>query len=64
MSTSLPRYLRMEVHQTVLERVYEGITVVGAYQRSHPSSVVFKGEKRDKPFNWQRPTSTVTDKHL
>ncbi len=63
MGTSLPRYLDMKIHQTFLERVYEGITIVGAYRRS-PPSVIFQGEKRDKPFNWQRPTARVVDGHL
>lgn len=63
MGTSLPRYLGMKVHQTVLERAYEGITVVGTYRRSHPS-IVFQGEKQDKPFNWQRPTARVANNHL
>ena len=63
MGDSLPRYLGMKVHQTILERVYEEITVVGAYRRSR-SSIVFQGEKQDKPFNWQRPTARVVDNHL
>src|ERR1043166_1598634 len=52
MGSSLRQYLRIKVHQKVLERAYDGITIVGAYVRSNPS-VIFQGEKRDKPFNWQ-----------
>lgn len=63
MGTSLPRYLRMKVHQTILERPYDEIVVIGAYSRSHPS-IIFQGEKRDKPFNWQRPTARVADDRL
>ncbi|KAK0630272.1 hypothetical protein B0T17DRAFT_506757 [Bombardia bombarda] len=65
MGHSLPRYLEMKVHQAVLERPYDEITVLGAHQRSTPS-IIFKGEKRDKPFNWQRPTARVSPngKHL
>src|SRR5690348_5538019 len=63
MGSSLRQYLRIKVHQKVLERAYDGITIVGAYVRSHPS-VIFQGEKRDKPFNWQRPTARVIDNHL
>lgn len=63
MNTSLPRYLRMKVHQSVLERVYEGITVVSAYKRSH-TSIIFQGERQNKPFNWQRPTARVVDNHF
>jgi hypothetical protein len=63
MGDSLPRYLGMKVHQSILERVYEEITIVGKYRRSHPS-IVFQGEKKDKPFNWQRPTARVADNRL
>ncbi|KAL6695504.1 hypothetical protein J3F84DRAFT_408499 [Trichoderma pleuroticola] len=63
MGTSLPRYLDLKVHQAVRERAYDGITVVGAYRRSYPSTV-FQGEKRDKPFNWQRPTARIVNNHL
>ncbi|UKZ83831.1 hypothetical protein TrVFT333_011644 [Trichoderma virens FT-333] len=63
MGTSLPRYLDIKVHQAVRERAYDGITVVGAYSRSYPSTI-FQGEKTDKPFNWQRPTARIVDNHL
>ncbi|KAL7928900.1 hypothetical protein V8C35DRAFT_325528 [Trichoderma chlorosporum] len=63
MGTSLPRFLDLKVHQAVRERAYDGITVVGAYRRSYPSTV-FQGEKRDKPFNWQRPTARAVSNHL
>jgi hypothetical protein len=63
MGESLPKYLGMKVHQAVLQREYDKITVVGAHTRSHPS-VIFDGEKRDKPFNWQRPTARVDNKNL
>ncbi|KAK3984272.1 hypothetical protein QBC44DRAFT_253240 [Cladorrhinum sp. PSN332] len=61
MGTSLNRYLAMKVHQSVLERAYpNGITITGAYSRTHPSSILFSGEKTDKPFNWQRPTARLS----
>lgn len=63
MGTSLPRYLELKVHEAVLERVYEGIIVIGIHNRSAPS-IIFAGEKEDKPFNWQRPTAQVIDNHL
>ncbi|KAL7950539.1 hypothetical protein V8C42DRAFT_123724 [Trichoderma barbatum] len=63
MGTSLPRYLDLKVHQAVRERAYDGITVVGDYRRSYPSTI-FQGEKRDKPFNWQRPTARIVNNHL
>lgn len=58
MGTSLPRYLDIKVHQSVLQQCYNEITILGAYSRSHPS-IVFDREKRDKPFNWQRPTARI-----
>ncbi|KAK5663186.1 hypothetical protein OQA88_6603 [Cercophora sp. LCS_1] len=63
MGASLPRYLGLKVHQSILERSYDEITVVGAYSRSRPSTI-FQGEKRDKPFNWQRPTARVAGSRL
>lgn len=48
----------MKVHQTVLERAYEAITVVSAYRQS-PPSIFFSGEKRDQPFHRQRPTARL-----
>lgn len=64
MGTSLPKYLEMRVHQAVKERAYDAITVVPCFSRTDPSSVVFDGEKLDKPFNWQRPTARVVGNHL
>ncbi|KAL6860945.1 hypothetical protein J3F83DRAFT_748053 [Trichoderma novae-zelandiae] len=63
MGASLPRYLEMKVHQKVLERPYKSIRVIGAYRRQAPS-VVFRGEKADKPFNWQRPTARADGDQL
>ncbi|KAK3389476.1 hypothetical protein B0H63DRAFT_556625 [Podospora didyma] len=57
MGTSLPRYLEIKVHQAVLDKRYDEIVVVGAYNRYSPGSIAFEGEKRDKPFNWERPTA-------
>ncbi|KAL6801465.1 hypothetical protein GGI42DRAFT_360897 [Trichoderma sp. SZMC 28013] len=63
MGASLPQYLDLKVHQAVRERAYDGITVVGAYRRTYPS-IIFQGEKKDKPFNWQRPTARIINNHL
>jgi hypothetical protein len=57
MGSSLPRYLQIKVHQAVLSKRYSEIIVHGAYNRSSPLSSPFDGEKRDKPFNWERPTA-------
>ena len=59
MGDSLERYLEIKVHQAALERCYSEIVVVGAYNRYSASSIAFEGEKRDKPFNWERPTARV-----
>ncbi|KAF2734692.1 hypothetical protein EJ04DRAFT_552565 [Polyplosphaeria fusca] len=59
MGDSLERYLNIKVHQTVLERIWDEIYVVGAYARYSPDSIPFDGEKRDKPFNWERPTARI-----
>jgi len=59
MGTSLPRYLEIKVHQSALERAYDEIVVVGDYSRYSSDSIAFDGEKRDKPFNWERPTARV-----
>lgn len=64
MSDSLERYLEIKVHQTVLERVWDEILVVGAYSRYSGTSIPFEGEKRDKPFNWERPTARVAGNTL
>lgn len=62
MGTSLPRYLKIKVHQLALERAYDEIVVVPGYRRyGSPCSVAFYGEKRDKPFNWERPTARVSE---
>ncbi|KAK3986435.1 hypothetical protein QBC44DRAFT_139585 [Cladorrhinum sp. PSN332] len=61
MGASLPQYLKIKVHQEVLRRRYDEIIVMGAYNRYFTSSVPFDGEKRDKPFNWERPTARPSD---
>lgn len=62
MGTSLPQYLKIKVHQLALERAYNEIVVVPGYNRyGCPSSIAFDGEKRDKPFNWERPTARVDE---
>lgn len=59
MGTSLLEYLEIKVHQAVLERAYKEIIVHGSYCRYSSESIPFDGEKRDKPFNWERPTARV-----
>ncbi|KAK4160420.1 hypothetical protein QBC43DRAFT_325484 [Cladorrhinum sp. PSN259] len=61
MGTSLPRYLEIKVHQEVLKKRYDEIIVIGAYNRYSTASKAFHGEKRDKPFNWERPTARPSE---
>ncbi|KAK8044044.1 hypothetical protein PG993_004068 [Apiospora rasikravindrae] len=69
MGASLPRYLEIKVHQAALDRAYNEIVVRSRYARHEASSpgsgsVAFNGEKRDKPFNWERPTARVEGQTL
>jgi len=59
MGSSIFRYLEIKVHEAVLERPYNEIIVMGAYSRHKGTSIAFEGEKRDKPFNWERPTARL-----
>lgn len=64
MGASLERYLEIKVHQKILQQAYREIVVVGRYGRYAKDSIVFEGEKRDKPFNWERPSARVEDGKL
>ncbi|KAH7021496.1 uncharacterized protein B0I36DRAFT_276151 [Microdochium trichocladiopsis] len=64
MGRSLPRYLEIKVHQEVLRRAYDDIVVRGRYTRYATESIAFDGEKRDKPFNWERPSAHVENNTL
>ncbi|KAE9961402.1 hypothetical protein BLS_002174 [Venturia inaequalis] len=64
MGTSLPRYLEMKMYQALRERCYDRIVVTGEYARTAPLEEVFQGEKTDKDFNWQRPTTLLVGKEL
>jgi hypothetical protein len=64
MGDSLERYLEIKVHEAALERAYSEIVIVGAYERYSADSIAFEGEKRDKPFNWERPTARVVGETL
>ena len=56
MGESLRRYLDIKVHPDIDSLNWERIRVVGVHDRMPPSIISHK-EKRDKPFNWQRPTA-------
>ncbi|KAK3896821.1 hypothetical protein C8A05DRAFT_20285, partial [Staphylotrichum tortipilum] len=63
MGNSLLRYLQIKMHPAIAAKIYETIIVIGSYSRSRPS-IIFEGEKCDKPFNWQRPTARVVGNQL
>ena len=61
MGDSLHRYLAMKIHPLVDCSEWTNLVVVGQHSRVHDAgTVVSSKEKRDKPFNWMRPTA----KHL
>ena len=64
MGSSLIKYLNMKVHPVIKDpsKHWKHIKIVGQHLRDLPASVS-SIEKRDKPFNWQRPTTSVQDLH-
>ncbi|KAA6408262.1 MAG: hypothetical protein FRX48_08004, partial [Lasallia pustulata] len=58
MGGSLLEYLRMKVHPDVQNRSWTEILVKGEHKRTSSGVNISSLEKRDKPFNWQRPTTT------
>jgi hypothetical protein len=57
MGDSLYKYLHMKVHPDIQEKNWAKIIVKGCHDRS-PTSSIASIEKCDKPFNWQRPTTS------
>ena len=58
MGDSLHRYLAMKIHPLVDCSEWRNLVVVGQHSRVHdPGTIVSSKEKRDKPFNWMRPTA-------
>jgi hypothetical protein len=60
MHASLYNYLLGRIHPEIMNRQWSRILVRGLYIRSGESRISIT-EKRDKPFNWQRPTSIMLD---
>jgi len=58
MGDSLYAYIIPKIHQEIKRRPWSRILVRGRYDRS-PSAIPAVTEKRDKPFNFHRPTATV-----
>lgn len=61
MGNSLTEYLRMKVHPDIQNKVWSRIMVTGIHERNPLKACVSPIEKVDKPFNWQRPTTSVVD---
>ena len=55
MGQSLFEYLRMKVHPLIHNNHWSR----GEYQRDPSVVCISSIEKKDKPFNWQRPTASV-----
>ncbi|QOV47768.1 hypothetical protein IPT68_25205 [Streptomyces chromofuscus] len=58
---SLLRYLTIKVHHLIQEQEWDGIRVVGGYDRL---AVISRHEKTGKPFNIERPTAEVHGREL
>ncbi|WP_406315321.1 hypothetical protein OHA77_00770 [Streptosporangium sp. NBC_01639] len=58
---SLLRYLQIKVHHLIQEHPWDGIRIVGSYDRA---AVVSRHEKTGKLFNWQRPTAEIHGREL
>lgn len=61
MGNALRRYLEIKVHHHLQEADdFETVVVQGCYDRS---TGISKHEKNDKPFNFKRPTATISGDH-
>ena len=61
MGESLFSYIDPKVHHLLKEKEFKNIWIVGDPDRT---GVISKYEKRDKLFNWQRPTATIHGEDL
>ena len=61
MGASLTEYLQMKVHPLIQNHSWAKILVIGDHQRDSSKVIIASNEKRDKPFNWMRPTASVID---
>ena len=61
MGQSLSGYLSMKVHPLIHSNYWSRIVVKGEHQRDPSVVCISSIEKKDKPFNWQRPTASVAD---
>lgn len=61
MGSSLSEYLRMKVPPDIQNMSWSRILVPGVHQREPSMARISPIEKRGKPFNWQRPTTSLVD---
>ena len=61
MGGSLFEYLHMKVHPSIQDKAWSRIHVIGEHQRDPTIVQMSPIEKRDKPFNWMRPTISLVD---
>ena len=63
MGPSLPTYLLMKTHPSIQnpQHKWSRILVIGSHSRDPNKVLLAENEKKDKPFNWQRPTVSVVD---
>ena len=61
MGKSLEEYLRIKVHLDIANKDWSRILVKGKHQRNPLLARISDIEKKDKPFNWQRPTTSLLD---
>ena len=59
MESSVAKYLRMEVHPDIQNKIWSPTIVEGIHERSPSKACISSIEKMDKPFNCQRPTTSV-----
>ena len=59
MGHSLSEYLRMKVHPDIHNNPWSQVVVKGEHLRDPSLVRISSIEKKDKPFNWQRPTASA-----
>ena len=63
MGTSLPGYLGMKIHPLIQKRDWKKNLVKGEHERSVSRVSIASNEKKDKLFNWMRPTVSAIDRN-
>ena len=58
MRSSLSEYLRIKVHSDIQSKSWSRILIKGEHDRDPFFNSLSSIEKKDKPFNWQRPTAS------